>query len=122
MMDQPSRWSCPAVMPSSSAWALNMLVVVAALAAGVLDAACGGQGVRGFVQQGAEDAGGVAAQPFAADHDFGAVVDADVPALRGRDGPSGLLPSVPLARETTAVLGWWCADGLPGVIQHRSTR
>ena len=33
---------------------LEVLVVVAALAGGVLDAACVGQGVGGFVQEGAE--------------------------------------------------------------------
>ena len=103
---------------------LEVLVVVAALAAGVLDAAGGGQGVRGFVQQGAEDGGGAAFEPFAADHDFGAVFEADAPALRGVVAPAGLL-AVGAAGDDDddgRDLGLAGADGLPGGFQDRAAR
>ena len=69
---------------------LEVLVVVAALAGGVLDAAGVGQGVGGFVQDDGQDLGGGEAEPFAADHDFGAFVGCDVPAAGGEVAPAGL--------------------------------
>src|SRR5215469_9144538 len=65
-------------------------VVVAALAAGVVDAACGGQGVGGFVEHGGQDGVGAAAEPFAADHDFGALFACDVPPAGGVVAQAGL--------------------------------
>ena len=87
--DQPLRWSCSTARPSSFGEGLEVLVVVAALAGGVLDAAGVGQGVGGFVQQGAEDLAGGAAQSFAADHDFGVLLAVRRSTGRGRGGPSG---------------------------------
>src|SRR5947207_10835268 len=69
----------------------DVLVVVAARAGGVLDAAGVGQGVGGFVQQGAEDVLGGAAQSFAADHDFGVLLPVDVPPAGGVVAPAGVL-------------------------------
>ena len=69
---------------------LELLVVVAALAGGVLDAACVGEGVGGFVQDDGQDLGGGEAERFAADHDFGAFVVFDVPAAGGEVAPAGL--------------------------------
>ena len=95
-------------------------VVVAALAGGVFDAACGGQGVGGLVQQGAEDVVGGAAESFAADHDFGALPGAGVPAAGGVVAPDGLF-AVGAGRDDDdhggdfAVPG---ADGGPDVFQH----
>ena len=68
---------------------LEVLVVVAALAGGVLDAACVGQGVGGFVQDDGQDLGGGEAERFAADHDFGAFVVLRRTSGRRRSGPSG---------------------------------
>src|SRR6185369_7964008 len=71
------------VVPSGQAELLGaglvLLVVVAALAGGVLDVPGVGQGVGGFVQQRAEDVLGGAAQSFTADHDFGVLLAVDVP-------------------------------------------
>ena len=81
---------------------LEVLVVVAALAGGVLDAAGVGQGVGGFVQEGAEDLAGVRRSPSP-------LIMISVrcsPATFHRPGawwPSrACLPSVPLAMMMTA--------------------
>ncbi len=71
---------------------LEVLVVVAALAGGVLDAARVGQGVGGLVQQGAEDLVRGAAQSFAADHDLGVLLAGDVPPAGGVVAQPGCLP------------------------------
>ena len=70
---------------------LEFLVVVAALAGGVLDAAGVGQGVGGFVQEGGEDVACGAAQSFAADHDLGELLACDVPPAGGVVAPAGVL-------------------------------
>jgi hypothetical protein len=69
---------------------LEVLVVVAALAGGVLDAAGEGQRVGGLTQDDGQDFGGGQAERFAADHDLGALVVLDVPAAGGEVSPSGL--------------------------------
>jgi hypothetical protein len=58
-------------------------VVVAALAAGVLDAPGLGEAVGGLVQQGAEHVDRAALEAFAADQDLVAVSAIDVPAVGG---------------------------------------
>ena len=80
---------------------LEVLVVVAALAGGVLDAAGVGQGVGGFVQEGAEDLAGVRRSPSP-------LIMISVrcsPATFQRPGAwwpqRGCLPSVPLAMMMT---------------------
>src|SRR5437016_14455336 len=70
---------------------LEVLVDVAALAGGVLDAAGVGQGVGGFGQERAEHVRGGAAESFAADHDLGALLAGDVPAAGGVVSPPGVL-------------------------------
>src|SRR6185437_3661464 len=70
---------------------LEVLVVVAALAGGVLEAACVGQGVGCFVQEGGEDLACGAAQSFAADHDLGELLACDVPPAGGVVAPAGVL-------------------------------
>ena len=70
---------------------LEVRVVVAALAGGVLDAAGVGQGVGGFVQEGGEDLACGAAQSFAADHDLGELLACDVPPAGGVVAPAGVL-------------------------------
>jgi len=69
---------------------LVLAVVVAALAAGVLDAACRGQGVDGFVEHGGQNRLGASAEPFVADHDFGALFACDVPPAGGVVAEAGL--------------------------------
>ena len=98
---------------------LEVLVVVAALAGGVLDAAGVGQGVGGLVQDDGQDLGRGEAEGFAADHDFGALVVADVPAAGGVVSPAGLAGFGAAGRDDDhggdlAVPG---ADVLPGVFQ-----
>ena len=104
---------------------LVLLVVVAVLAAGVLDAAGGGQGVGGFVQQGAQDGARVAAQPFAADEDFGqGAAGIDGPPPRGEVAPFGD-PAAGPARDDDdrgRDLGMPVADGLPVVFQDGNDR
>lgn len=102
---------------------LVLLVVVAALAAGVLDAPVGGQGVRGLVQQRAQDAGRVAGETFAADHDFGAVGACGVPALRGMVAVSALA-AVTAGRDDDdhgRYLRMVAADRSPGVLENASS-
>src|SRR6185312_10606832 len=70
---------------------LEVLVVVAALAGGVLEAACVGQGVGCFVQEGGADVAWGAAQSFAADHDLGVLLACDVPPSGGVVAPAGVL-------------------------------
>ena len=119
LADQPLRSSWVTVRPSSSAQVLEVLVVVAALAGGVLDAAGVGQGVGGFVQESAEDLSRAAAQSFAADHDLGALFACDVPAAGGVVTEPGLL-AVGSAGDDDDGRGYFrvpAADFQPGVFQ-----
>ena len=122
--DQPLRSSCSTARPSSLGAGLEVLVVVAALAGGVLDAAGVGQGVGGFVQQGAEDLGWGAAQSFAADHDLGVLLACDVPPAGGVVSPAGVL-AVGAAGDDDDHRGDFrvpAADFQPGVFQDLQDR
>jgi hypothetical protein len=104
---------------------LVLLVVVAVLAAGVLDAAGGGQGVGGFVQQGAQDGTRVAAQPLAADEDFGQGAGVMyVPPPRGEVAPCGDPAAGPAGDDDDRGrdLGMPGADGLPAAFQGGNDR
>ena len=75
--------------------------------------------MRGFVQQGAEDASRATAQPFVADHDLGMVLVGDMPALRGVMAPAGLL-AVGSAGDDDhhgRYLAVMVLDGPPGAFQ-----
>ena len=61
----------------------ELLVVPAALAAGVFDLADVGESVGGFVEQGREDLFDGSFESFAGDEDFGELVVAVLPAVRG---------------------------------------
>ena len=118
-MDQPMAGSMSTVDAEFFGEDLVFGVVVAALAGGVFDAACGGQGVGGLVQQGAEDVAGGAAQSFAADHDFGALPGPMCQRPGAWWPQTGCLRSVPLSDDDDhggdfAVPG---ADRRPDVFQ-----
>ena len=91
LADQPLRVVVPGGQAELLGEGLEVLVVVAALAGGVLDAAGVGQGVGGLVQQGAQDLIRGAAQSFAADHDLGVLLAVDVPPAGGVVAPAGML-------------------------------
>jgi hypothetical protein len=95
------------------------LAVVAATAAGVLDAAGLGDAVGGLVQQRPQDLGGAALEAFAADQDLVAVGACDLPAVGGE-----VAPVEPLAfaaggdhQDGVGDVGVAGADGAPGVFQ-----
>jgi hypothetical protein len=98
---------------------LELLVVVAALPGGVLDAARMGEGVGGLVHDDGQDLGRGQAERFAADHDLGAFVVLDVPAAGGEVAPAGLAGFGAAGQDDhhRGDLGMVAADGQPGVLQ-----
>ena len=98
---------------------LEVLVVVAALAGGVLDAACVRQGVGGFVQDDGQDLWRGEAERFAADHDFGAFAGFDVPAGGGEVAPAGLAGFGAAGQDDDhgGDLRVAAADGQPGLLE-----